>query len=339
MPSGVAFEGVTKRFGAAEAVRNLTLAVEAGTRLALLGPSGCGKTTCLRLLAGLETPDAGVIRIGDAAVNDPRSRVAPGRRGIGMVFQSLALWPHMTVQGNLAFVLGRRRDEGKVGRLLDLVGLGNRAKAYPHELSGGEQQRVALARALVRDPQVLLFDEPMANLDRGLKRDLLRSVIEIQERLKVTAIYVTHDQAEAMEVAQTLAVMNAGEVLQEGPPRKVYYEPANEFVARFLGSNNLLDGEVRDGTFRCAAGAFPVEAQAPDGRALAALRAEDLRLVSNPEGPLTVVRCTFQEGRYRVDLAAGASALVAESALPLDPGSRASAEALRPVRVVPGRTA
>ncbi|MHC5036646.1 MAG: ABC transporter ATP-binding protein [Planctomycetota bacterium] len=335
MASGVTFEGVAKRFGSAEAIRDLNLQIEAGTRLALLGPSGCGKTTTLRMLAGIETPDAGRILINGRTVNDPRPIVVPAKRGVGMVFQSLALWPHMTVEKNLLFVQGSRNGKEKARQLLAMVDLEGKADAYPYELSGGEQQRIALARALMTEPEILLMDEPMANLDEELKRELLASIRGIQEKFKVTMIYVTHDQMEALSVGERLAVMKAGRIHQVGSPLDVYYKPADSFVAQFIGRNNILEGTLENDRFQCPAGEFPADAGGGSGTVFAALRAEDLVLKEEPEGPLTVKTCAFQGGKYVIELAVQDLTLTAESREPLVEGCRVAAQAFRPVSLLP----
>ncbi|MHC4601561.1 MAG: ABC transporter ATP-binding protein, partial [Planctomycetota bacterium] len=205
----------------------------------------------------------------------------------------------------------------------------------PHELSGGERQRVALARALVGEPKILLLDEPMANLDQGLKRDLLDAVRKIQEEVGVTMIYVTHDQREALSIGQTLAVMEEGRLLQTGPSLDLYYKPSSTFVARFLGRNNVLSGTAEGGTFRCSAGDFPLEGDAPDGEATVAIRAEDISLCPDPEGPLTAKTCVFQGARHVVVCSAGELEVTAESLEAIAPGTRLSAEARRPAFVFP----
>jgi len=332
MTASIAFEAVTKRFGDREAVSDLHLAVEAGTRLALLGPSGCGKTTTLRMLAGLETPDAGRILLKGEPVNDPRPLVPPDRRRIGMVFQSLALWPHMTVEKNLLFV--RRDGKTKAREILEMVGLGHKASSYPFELSGGERQRVALARALVTEPEVLLMDEPMANLDEGLKRSLQEAMRTMQEEFRVTMIYVTHDQKEALGIGQTLAVMRDGRLQQAGAPKDVYYRPANEFVARFLGRNNILPGTAENGLFSCGAGDFPLVEGSRTGEGRAALRAEDLALEASPDGPLTVETCSVEGGRHVVTASVESLTITAESRDGFEPGTRVTARALRPAALL-----
>ena len=246
--AGVELENVRKTFGGFVAVHGLDLSIESGTFVSLLGPSGCGKTTTLRMLAGLEFPSAGQIRIGDRVVND----VPPGKRNIAMVFQSYALYPHMTVGRNIAYPLKKRgvpaaertRMVAEAARLLQLTELLDRK---PRQLSGGQQQRVALGRALVRDPDVFLLDEPLSNLDAKLRSYMRAELVELHRRLGRTMVYVTHDQLEAMTMSDRIAVMNGGHLQQFAPPSEVYNRPANRFVAGFIGtpSMNLIDGELR----------------------------------------------------------------------------------------------
>ena len=241
----VELEGVSKAYGAHRAVHELSLAVASGESVALLGPSGCGKTTTLNMIAGFLDPDAGHIRIDGRLVGG----VPPYRRNIGMVFQHYALFPHLTVADNLAFGLRMRKAEKpeiarRVGGALDLVHLGGLERRYPRELSGGQQQRVALARALVVEPAVLLLDEPLSNLDAKLRQAMREEIVELQQRLGITTIFVTHDQEEALAIARRIAVMDAGRVEQIGTPEAIYGHPRTEFVARFIGEANLLPGEV-----------------------------------------------------------------------------------------------
>jgi ABC-type sugar transport system ATPase subunit len=252
--SDVILEKVVKKFGAVTAVHALDLHIREGEFVALLGPSGCGKTTTLRMLAGLDFPTSGDIRIGDRTVND----VPPGKRDIAMVFQSYALYPHMTVEQNIAYPLKKRRVPkaervAMVARTAELLHLGELMKRKPRQLSGGQQQRVALGRALVREPQVFLLDEPLSNLDAKLRSYMRAELIQLHRRLGRTLVYVTHDQLEAMTMSNRIAVMNAGRLQQFGTPDEVYRRPANRFVAEFIGtpSMNLADGEVTDdGHFR-----------------------------------------------------------------------------------------
>ncbi len=242
---------LAKDFGAVRAVDDLSLSVDEGEMLVLVGPSGCGKTTCLRCIAGLEEPTAGTIRIGNRTVNAPSEGlfVAPERREIGMVFQSYAIWPHMTLFNNVAYPLraiGVRRAEiqERVARVLKLVQLDHLADRYSSQISGGQQQRVALARSLIAEPELLLFDEPLSNLDAGLRLQMRIEIKELQNRLGFTAVYVTHDQTEAMAIADRIAIISGGVLQQIGSPRDIYDRPANAFVAGFMGTTNLIGGEV-----------------------------------------------------------------------------------------------
>ncbi|MDR7523410.1 MAG: ABC transporter ATP-binding protein [Armatimonadota bacterium] len=247
----VVIEGLTKRFGAVTAVDGISLTVASGELISLLGPSGCGKTTTLMCLAGLERPDAGrILAAGEILADaDRRFFLPPERRQLGMVFQSYALWPHMTVADNIAYGLRTRRvpeaqvrrQTEEVLRLVQLEGMGNR---YPHQLSGGQQQRVALARALVYQPRILLLDEPLSNLDAKLREHARVWLRDLQQRLRITAVYVTHDQVEALSLSDRIAVMSAGHIVQLGRPREIYERPADRFVADFIGQASFLPGEV-----------------------------------------------------------------------------------------------
>ena len=241
----VSFEGVIKRFGETVAVDDLTLAIPDGELLVLLGPSGCGKTTALRLVAGLEELSEGTVRIGDRVVND----VDPKDRDVAMVFQSYALYPHLTVAKNIEFPLRQRsvdKEEraAKVKRAADTLGLSALLGRKPAQLSGGQRQRVALARAIVREPLVFLMDEPLSNLDAALRLQTRADIVELQARLSTTTLYVTHDQVEAMTMGHRIAVMSEGKLQQVASPESLYNQPANTFVAGFLGSPgmNLIRG-------------------------------------------------------------------------------------------------
>ena len=243
----VYLEGLTKRFSDVVAVDNLTLKILDGELITLLGPSGCGKTTTLRIVAGFTRPDKGRVYFDGQDVTD----LPPERRNIGMVFQNYALWPHMTVFDNIAYGLKVRRlpkDEirKKVYEVLDLIKLKGLERRYPTQLSGGQQQRVALARALVIEPQVLLLDEPLSNLDAKLRIEMREEIKRLQRRLGITTIYVTHDQEEAMVISDRIAVMNRGRIIQVGSPDEIYSSPTNEFVAQFIGITTLIEGKVRD---------------------------------------------------------------------------------------------
>jgi len=243
--AGVSIENVNLYFGNNHVLKDVSLAIEPGEFFTFLGPSGCGKTTLLRLIAGFGSAQTGCVRIGGNDV----SALPPWRRDVGMVFQSYALWPHMTVRRNVAFGLEERRlpkteIRRRVDAVLDLVGLSELAERRPSQLSGGQQQRVALARTIVVEPQVLLLDEPLSNLDAKLRVQMRQELLQLQRKLALTTIFVTHDQEEANTTADRIAVMNAGVVQQVGTPAELYDKPANRFVASFLGIANILDGRL-----------------------------------------------------------------------------------------------
>jgi iron(III) transport system ATP-binding protein len=249
--TAISVADVVKRFGTTVAVDRASLTVGAGEIVALLGPSGSGKTTLLRVIAGFERPDAGTVAIAGRPVVGPDTWVEPDRRRIGMVFQDGALFPHLTVAENVAF--GRPRP-GVAETCLDLVGLADRARAHPHELSGGERQRVALARALAIEPDVVLLDEPFASLDAGLRVSLRAEVAGILRDAGTSALLVTHDQDEALSLADVVTVMRDGRVEQSGPPEEIYHRPATRWVARFLGAANILPGVVDGELVECELG-------------------------------------------------------------------------------------
>jgi iron(III) transport system ATP-binding protein len=244
-PSSVRFERVSKTFGGVVAVREVSFEIQAGNLVTLLGPSGCGKTTTLRMIAGLELPSSGHIFIGAQEVTS----LPATARDVAMVFQSYALFPHMTVIENVAYgltVSGMRRADahGRAERALALVGLAGFGSRLPSELSGGQQQRVAVARALVLEPQVLLFDEPLSNLDAKLRRHVREEIRDLQRQLGITAVYVTHDQAEALAISDRVIVMSNAAIAQEGSPRELYEKPADRFVADFIGDANIVEVEI-----------------------------------------------------------------------------------------------
>lgn len=244
--TSVRFEQVSKFFGDLRVIDRITLEIREGELFFLLGPSGCGKTTCLRLIAGFYAPDEGNLYFGDRLMNN----VPPYRRNTGMVFQNYALWPHKTVYQNIEYGLNLRhisREEKsrRVRRALEIVRMAEHASKHPNQLSGGQQQRAALARALVIEPDLLLLDEPLSNLDAKLRTEMRAEIKRIHREAGLTAVYVTHDQTEALALADRLAVMHNGRIEQIGTPREVYNAPANSFVAEFIGETNFLDGTVQ----------------------------------------------------------------------------------------------
>jgi iron(III) transport system ATP-binding protein len=296
-------EGVVKRFADVTAVDGVDLEVRSGEFLSVLGPSGSGKTTLLRLVAGFETLDRGLIEIAGRAVAGPRVHVPPERRRVGMVFQESALFPHLDVAGNIGFGLPHRRRGARIAQLAELVGLSGLERRMAHELSGGQQQRVALARALAPDPALILLDEPFNSLDATLRTQLRLDVREILRLAGATALLVTHDQSEALEISDRVAVMRAGRIEQISTPDELYLRPINRFVASFVGEANLVPGEVRHGEVQTLVGRF----RARDGglvdgaRAEVLLRPEQLHMVPvdrlesrpRPETILRVVRRVF----------------------------------------------
>ena len=282
---------VTKRFAAVTAVDRVDLSVRDGELFTLLGPSGCGKTTLLRLLAGFYQPDEGTIRFGSRVVNG----LPPYERGIGMVFQNYALWPHMTVADNITYGLRLRKLPASEVRErlvegLRKVNLAGFESRYPGQLSGGQQQRVALARALVLNPDILLLDEPLSNLDAKIRIQVRAEIRRLQQELSITTIYVTHDQEEALSLSDRVAVMRDGRVLQVGPPKELYERPRTRFVADFVGTNNLVPGEVQGGgtgelLVRTALGPLRAVAHgAVSGRCVLAVRPENVALDGGPAG-------------------------------------------------------
>lgn len=236
MSVDVKLSGIQKSYGSKTVIPSFDLEITAGAFVSLLGPSGCGKTTLLRIVAGLETPTAGTLSIGGRSMWERGHSVPPEKRGLGMVFQSYAVWPHLSVEENVRFPLKIRgqEDPAAVRRVLELVHLEALADRMPHQLSGGQQQRVALARALVLTPQVLLLDEPLANLDAKLRAEMRREIRELHRKLGMTCLYVTHDQREAFEMSTEVVVLNEGRIAQRGSPEEVKHQPRPGFVAEFL---------------------------------------------------------------------------------------------------------
>ena len=289
----IEIQGVTKRFGGVTAVDHVDLTVADGELFTLLGPSGCGKTTLLRLLAGFYQPDGGTIRFGDRVVNG----LPPYERRIGMVFQNYALWPHMTVTDNISYGLRLRKlpapeVQARLQEGLRKVNLTRFETRYPGQLSGGQQQRVALARALVLNPDILLLDEPLSNLDAKIRIQVRAEIRRLQQELRITTIYVTHDQEEALSLSDRVAVMRDGHVLQVGPPKELYERPRTRFVADFVGTNNLVPGEVqgaggRGGDLVVSTALGPLRAVASgavSGRCVLAVRPENVALGAPASG-------------------------------------------------------
>lgn len=249
--ASVALRGLTKRYGPAAVVDNVTLHIAHGQLVCLLGPSGCGKTTTLRLIAGFVEPSMGEIAVGDRVVSSPSRTLPPEHRNMSMIFQSYALWPHMTVTENIAYGLTLRKLDRatiakKISAMLATTKLSALADRYPGELSGGQQQRVSLARALIVEPETLLLDEPLSNLDANLREEMRFEVRRLHDAYRYTAVYVTHDQSEAMTTADLIAVMNAGRIEQLGTPEEIYEQPRSEFVAHFIGGSNVVKGKCVD---------------------------------------------------------------------------------------------
>ena len=255
LPPAIGVDAVSKAYGGVRAVAGVSLDVASGEIVALLGPSGSGKTTLLRMIAGFERPDSGSIAIAGRTVVGPNTMIEPEQRRIGMVFQQGALFPHLDVHGNVAFGAARAQ---RVQECLDLIELGHRGAAFPHELSGGERQRVALARALAAEPDVVLLDEPFAALDASLRESLREEVAAILRSAGATALLVTHDQAEALSLADQVAVMRGGRLEQVGTPEDVYDRPRSRWVAEFLGEANVLPGNAQSGMATCELGRFAV---------------------------------------------------------------------------------
>jgi putative spermidine/putrescine transport system ATP-binding protein len=315
---------LSKSFGTVVAVAGLSLQIRSGEFVALLGPSGCGKTTTLQMIAGFVAPSSGDIRVDGRTING----IPPHRRNIGVVFQSYALFPHLTVADNVAFGLRMRRVAGsdirqRVRHALDIVRLGALEQRHPHELSGGQQQRVALARALVIEPSLLLLDEPLSNLDAQLREQMRFEIRQIQRSIAITTVFVTHDQGEAMAAADRLVVMAGGRVRQVGSAREIYEQPADTFVAGFIGQANMLRGRVRavSGAEACvdAAGWGSLVARhrgdlRPGDAAVLVLRPEDLRLAATapPDGNAilgSIARVSYLGASIVIGVQAGGATL------------------------------
>ena len=327
----VVLENVTLRFGSNVAVDDLSLEIPGGSFFSLLGPSGCGKTTTMRLIAGLETPDAGRIWIGDQLVFDAatRTHVPPANRGLGMVFQNYALWPHMNVRDNILFGLRVRKvtkadQVARLQRVLERLQIADMAERFPNELSGGQQQRVALARELITDSKVILMDEPLSNLDAKLRIDMRVELKQLHEETGGTIIYVTHDQIEALTLSTEMAIMKEGVLQQLAPPSEVFRSPANMFVASFMGSApiNAFELDIRPDRLEGHGIRLPVPPGRMDrvrsgDRVVVAARPEELSLLRaatpwSVAGTVTSVLPTGYTAFVRVDFAGGGGHVTAE---------------------------
>jgi len=307
----VALQGLTKIYAPdiPPAVNALDLHIDHGELVALLGPSGCGKTTTLRMVAGFIAPDAGEIRVGNQVIASPSVMVPPEKRNMSMIFQSYAIWPHKTIYENVVYGLKfrdvtRKEMEKKVRDMLAIVKLDHLAHRYPGELSGGQQQRVALARALVVEPQILLLDEPLSNLDANLREEMRFEIRRLHDEFHITSIYVTHDQSEAMVIADRICVMNQGRIAQIGTPKEVYDLPRTRFAASFIGKTNLLEGPLKGGELDLGEGIMlPVgekTAASTNGHALVCLRPHNIQLFPREADVGTLTATGFRSYTGRV---------------------------------------
>ena len=299
--ASVELRGLTKRFGSLAVVDDVSLRIDHGQLVCLLGPSGCGKTTTLRLIAGFLEPSEGEIHVGDRLVSSKLRTLPPEQRKMSMIFQSYALWPHMTVTENIVYGLRLRKiDRATIAKKLEVILKATKleilAERYPGELSGGQQQRVALARALIVEPETLLLDEPLSNLDANLREEMRFEIRRLHDEYRYTTVYVTHDQSEAMTTADLIAVMNAGKIDQLGTPEDIYDRPQSEFVARFIGASNVIKGTARDDDHVVFAGTTlqVVGAKLNRGKSAAvAIRQHDIQLSTQAaQPPQNAVRAT-----------------------------------------------
>jgi len=326
--AAVELHNLVKRYGSLAVVDDVSLRIAHGALVCLLGPSGCGKTTTLRLIAGFVEPTAGEIRVGDKVMSSPARTLPPERRNMSMIFQSYALWPHMTVAENILYGLklrkvGRDTQKKKLDAILATTKLAPLAERYPGELSGGQQQRVALARALIVEPETLLLDEPLSNLDANLREEMRFEIRRLHDQYRYTTVYVTHDQSEAMTTADVIAVMNSGKIEQAGSPEEIYDRPRSEFVARFIGSSNVLRGKTLDGSHIEVAGrTVRVTGATKSGETAISIRQHEIGLSIGEPGqaenviPATVTRQVFlgDSRDYLVEIGGGAQLRIVTSA-------------------------
>jgi iron(III) transport system ATP-binding protein len=305
----ISVDGIAVRYGDTAAIDDFSLEVEEGSLVALVGPSGCGKTTALRAIAGFERPTTGTIRIRGAVVSDRSTMIVPERRSVGMVFQEYALFPHISVAENVGYGVRGSDRVSKVNEVLELVGLDGHGDRFPHELSGGEQQRVALARALAPEPDVVLLDEPFSNLDAPQRERMRRELRKILKAARVTAVFVTHDQAEALAIADIIAVMRDGHIRQVGTPDDVYAAPVSPWVAKFLGDAVLFNGTASNGAVATALGSVPTVL--PDGTgARVMIRPEWIMPTAAEDGSGLVVDREFYGHDQRVEIELNKGVLV-----------------------------
>ncbi len=303
--------GLAKSYGRSRAVKGLDLTIAEGTTLVLLGPSGSGKTTALRLVAGFEVPDAGVVEIAGQRVAGPGVYVPPEQRRIGMVFQDYALFPHLSVASNVGFgIADKSSRDASVIEALDLVGLAGLGSRMPHELSGGQQQRVALARALAPRPAVLLMDEPFSNLDAGLRAQVRTEVRAILQSTNTTALFVTHDQDEALYMGDQVAVLDWGELQQVETPEGIYHTPATRFVAKFLGLADFIPATFHDGELETALGTVAWNGEPPPAGVEALLRPDDMSLEPSESGQGVIISRVFQGPSYLYEVALNSGGVV-----------------------------
>lgn len=332
----IQLHNLSKHFGETRAVSNISLDVEPGTLLALLGPSGCGKTTLLRLIAGLERPDSGTIELEGRPVVNERLFLSPEMRRVGMVFQDYALFPHLTVAENITFPLKSRAAsevKARVTEMLERVGLAGLGRRFPHQLSGGQQQRVALARALAPRPAVILLDEPFSNLDAALRKTMREEVRRVLKATSTTTIFVTHDQEEALSLADQVAVMDSGFIRQLGTPPEIYLRPATRAIATFMGDVNFIPGEAHGRTVTCSLGKLLLAAPA-HGPVEVMIRPEAIKLTPKPDGLGQLTRITFygHDQMAEVTVPNAESLLVRTWAQPdLRPGLAVGLKVLGPV--------